>query len=262
MDADDLHSCLIVATKHIYDLYEARGDGPITSSTRLYWARKGTTLSVHQTPRLTYGILLAVLVGVQSFQYTYGYFETHFEIIESLTRGHLGSGNILSTQDSEPSGPASPKVPIMPVENTLPTTNRSSRLLSPPNTPFNWPVPNNPTLTVRFTLFGHPMPEADILYTYIYAAQYVRIEIESHSGDVAIPHDTPLHWNSGTARLTILHQPAMTWGILADVLTALTTFGAQYGYMEASFNVRRNRREVLGQGNVALRRRQSRDSLS
>ncbi|KAL8857404.1 MAG: hypothetical protein Q9178_006031 [Gyalolechia marmorata] len=255
MDEDNLHSCLIVATKNIYDLHEARGDGPIPSSTRLYWARKGTTLSVHQTPRLTYGILLAVLVGVQSFQYTYGYFETHFEIIESQTRGHIGSGNILSTQNSRPSLPASPTVPIMPVENTLPTTNGSSRLLSPPNPPFNWPIPNNPTLTVRFTLFGHPIQEADILMTYIVAAQDVTNEIARHSGDVQIPHNTPLHWSTGTAALTILHQPAMTWVVLGDVLLALTTFGQQYGYMEASFNVRRNGREMLGQGTIALRRR-------
>ncbi|KAL8912795.1 MAG: hypothetical protein Q9171_002253 [Xanthocarpia ochracea] len=255
IDGDNFDSCLIVATKYIYDVLKAHGDGPIPSSIRLYWAQEATALSIYQTPRLTYDILAVVLVGIQLFQYTYGYFETHFEIIDHHTGGHLGSGNILSTQDSRPSQPASATLPLMTVENTLPTTNGSSRLLRPPNPPFNWPVPFDPTLTVRFTLFGHPIPEAEILMTYIFAAHDVRTEIASHTGDVAIPHGTALHWTSGTAVLTILHQPTMTWGVLADVLTALTEFGGQYGYTEASFNVRKNGREVLGQGTISLRRR-------
>ena len=245
---------MFTATKYIYDVLKAHGDGPIPSSIRLYWAQEATALSVYQTPRLTYDILGIALVGVQLFQYTYGYFETQFEIIDQHTGDHLGSGNILSTQESNLSQPANPKLPLIPIENTLPTTNGSSRLQSPPNPPFTWPIPTNPTLTVRFTLFGHPIQEADVLFTYVFAVQDVRDAIAAHGGEIEIPHDTSLQWVSGPAELTILHQPAMTWGVLADVLGALAAFGRQYGYMEYSFNVRRNGRQVLGQGTMALRR--------
>ena len=70
-------------------------------------------------------------------------------------------------------------------------------------------------------------------------------------GDIKVPRTAILHWPHGSARLNVQHQPDMTFGILADVLAALSRFQFQYGYTEVDFDILGEGQEFLGSGLIA-----------
>lgn len=201
---------------------------------------------------MTYGDLVSVISGIETFQLTYGYFETLF-LVNDNTKGQIGSGAIRFAESSTSSQPDNSTSLNPPVIELSPNVSSAVPLTNPPSPPFIWPIPYDPSLSFNFTVFGRVLATADIMSCYVTAANYIKQVIESH-GDIPIPERALLHWTHSMARLTIQHRREMTYGVLADVLGGLAAFQDQYGFTEATFHIIEQGFGQIGSGRIAYRR--------
>lgn len=230
IDDEDLISCYQEARRYIHDVVQAHGDGPIPPSVQLHWAHESAALTLHHSSRMTYDNLSSVILGIEVFQLTYGYFVTNFEIVDR-TRGQIGSGEIRFVGDRTLSQPGNLTSPTLPIVD-LSTSSNNTAVSDPPTPPFLWPIPRQPALFLNFRSFGRAVEQDDILSCYINAANYISQQIGPH-GDRPIPRQATLHWTHGSASLTVSRRPILTYGVLADVLGGLLAFQVHFGFTEA-----------------------------
>ena len=253
IDEEDMLSCCSAAAQYVHDVVQSQGDGLIPFGLQLYWAHRTVAFAVSHSPRMTYDTLANIIVGIEIFQLTFGYFETHFKIIDN-TRGEIGAGDARSAQPSTSSKLDNSTSHTLPVENIVPASEQSKPLGRPPIMPFIWHVPEDPTLELNFTAYGRELAQVDVVSCYVAAANFIKLMIETH-GDVPIDPRYFLHWTHGTASLTFEPEPRMLFGTLADVLTALSLFQVEYGFTEVAFHILEEDRPPLGTGTVAWRHR-------
>ena len=249
IDDEDLISCYQEARHYVHNVVKAHGDGPIPPSVQLHWAHESAALTLHHSSRMTYDNLDSVILGVEVFQLTYGYFVTNFEIVD-LTRGQIGSGEIRFVGHRILSQPGNLTSSIV----NLSTSSNNTAVSNPPTPPFLWPIPRQPALFLNFRSFGHPIEQDDILGCYIDAANYIHQNIGPH-GDRPIPSQAILHWTHGSASLSISHRPLLTYGAVADVLGGLLEFQVHFGFTEAFCNILQDGTMNLGSVTVASRPR-------